>query len=96
MVVAKDLLEHLYNVNQGLATLAAMLNDGGMLCGSVPQWNVCDCDAHLQHFTPGSLESVLGRFFKFVSVSAVDLTGKDEWHLKYTAFYPIRQEDTDE
>lgn len=94
VVIAKDLLEHLYNVNQGLATLATMLKDSGMLCGSVPLWNVCDCDAHLHHFSSDSLKHVLSRFFDIVSVSVIDLTGDGERHIRYTALYPLRGEAT--
>ena len=64
VIIAKDLLEHLYNVNQGLDTLGKMLIEDGLLCGSVPLWDACDCDAHLHHFTSESLSILLGRFLK--------------------------------
>jgi 2-polyprenyl-3-methyl-5-hydroxy-6-metoxy-1,4-benzoquinol methylase len=84
VLIAKDILEHLYDVNSGVARMHAALKDGGMLCGSVPFWDTCDCDAHLHHFTTISLRPVLERFFTDVGIRVVDLTGKDEHHIIFT------------
>ena len=88
VVIAKDLLEHVYNVNEALYILSRLVKQRGMLCGSVPLWNTCDCDAHLHHFSVESLRTVLSRFFVDVAASVVDLTGGGEQHIRYTARIP--------
>ena len=92
VVIAKDILEHLFNVNAGVAKIVSIMKPAGMLCGAVPLWNVCDCDAHLHHFSVDSLRLVLERFFHDVGVSVVDLTGENENHIRFTCRLPKQQE----
>jgi 2-polyprenyl-3-methyl-5-hydroxy-6-metoxy-1,4-benzoquinol methylase len=88
VIIATELLEHLYNAVAGVGIMASLLKRGGMLCGTVPLWNTCDCDAHLQYFSTESLRGLLERFFLDVGVSSVDLTGAEEYHIRYTARLP--------
>lgn len=90
VIVANEILEHLYSPYSALQRLSSLLQKQGLLCGSVPFHDTCDCGAHLQHFIPRSLKHLLKRFFLCVGASVVDLTGTGERHIKFTASLPIK------
>ncbi len=88
VVVANELLEHLFDASAGVAKIASLLRRDGMLCGSVPFGKTCDCDAHLRYFDCESLRELFGQFFLHSETTVVELTDDGERHIRFVAMQP--------
>jgi len=85
IVLAQELLEHLFNVHEGLAKIESLLLPGGIFLGTVPKLHTCDAVVHLHYFTRESLEQLLSGYFDNVLVSEIDATGQGQIHLLFFA-----------
>jgi 2-polyprenyl-3-methyl-5-hydroxy-6-metoxy-1,4-benzoquinol methylase len=85
IVLAQEVLEHLFNVHEGLAKIADLLLPGGLFLGTVPKLHTCDAVVHLHYFTRESLEHLLCGYFDTVLVSEIDATGQGQIHLLFFA-----------
>lgn len=92
LIIATEILEHIYYLRSGLAHMADLLTSDGFLCGATPLEHVCDAIVHLHYFTEASLRKLLGSFFHNVDVKQKDYTGEGEIHLIFDCSLPIRKD----
>jgi len=87
IVVANDVLEHLFYIRPVLKKIVEFLSPGGLFCGSVPDLLECNSRNHFHYFTQASLCGLLREFFSEVRVERVDYyqqsQGMSEFHLVF-------------
>lgn len=85
IILAQEILEHLFNVHEGLTKIESLLLPGGLFLGTVPKLHTCDAVVHLHYFTRSSLEKLLSDYFDNVLVAEIDATGLCQIHLIFFA-----------
>lgn len=93
VVIATEVLEHIFNLRQALRRIISLLVDDGVFCGNVPLRKVCDAIVHLHYFTSTSLSDLLNDFFAEVLVIPLDITGEGEMHLVFICKQPKKGND---
>lgn len=88
VIIATEVLEHIYALKEMLAKVHQSLAPGGSFIGATPQDHACDAIVHLHYFTPQSLGGLLSPFFRYVHVEPVDYTGEGEYHLVFICRNP--------
>ena len=88
IVIAAEVLEHIYAPRLMVARARNMLVAGGSFIGKTPLEHTCDAIVHLHYFTTQSLVALLSPFFTSVSVKPVDVTGEGEYRLVFICRNP--------
>jgi SAM-dependent methyltransferase len=97
VVVASELLEHVFDPALVLAEARRVLKPGGLLLGDVPtetgHWGletIADHRYHARVFTRDSLDALLSEFFLVEDIQAVPPEGEDHPYFDVPTWYVFR------
>jgi len=93
VILATEMLEHVYHLRGLLERLVEWLDSGGVFVGTVPLEHNCDALVHLHYFSEDSLRDLLSNFFGNVVIRKIDNTGEGEYRLVFACRKPRKGND---